>query len=206
MQLLDLLSTHRLLAIVRGTDTEAALDCVLALVDEGLTLVEVSLTTPGALSIIERARAALGEAATLGAGTIVTVADARSAADAGATFLVTPGASPESTAIKEAGLPVIEGALTPTEILAATEGGAAAVKVFPAALGGPGYIKALRDPLPRVGMVAVGGVDVDNAAAFLAAGAVAVGPGSSLMGDAPHGGDLDALRRRASAFRAAVAP
>jgi 2-dehydro-3-deoxyphosphogluconate aldolase/(4S)-4-hydroxy-2-oxoglutarate aldolase len=205
MDLPDLLGAHRLLAIIRGTDTDAALASVFALIDAGITLVEVSLRTPGALSVIEQARVSLGDAATLGAGTIVSAADARAAADAGASFLVTPGASPESMLVNGVGLPVIQGALTPTEILTAAAGGAAAVKVFPATLGGPDYLRALRDPLPHIGMVAVGGVDLNNAAAFLAAGAIAVGLGSSLLGDAPSGGDVDALRRRALSFRAAVA-
>jgi 2-dehydro-3-deoxyphosphogluconate aldolase/(4S)-4-hydroxy-2-oxoglutarate aldolase len=100
---------------------------------------------------------------------------------------------------------VIAGALTPTEVVAAVHRGATAVKLFPASIGGPSYLKALRDPLPDVPFVAVGGVDVAKAEEYFAAGAIAVGLGSPLLGDAPQGGDLGALRERARAFLAAAA-
>jgi len=100
------------------------------------------------------------------------------------------------------GIPVLAGAFTPTEALTAMGLGAAAVKLFPSALGGPAYLRALRDPLPDVPFVPVGGVDVSLAAEYLAVGAIAVGVGSPLVGDAVRGGDLDALRARAAAFLA----
>ncbi|WP_262403504.1 bifunctional 4-hydroxy-2-oxoglutarate aldolase/2-dehydro-3-deoxy-phosphogluconate aldolase [Actinomadura sp. CNU-125] len=103
-------------------------------------------------------------------------------------------------------MPVLAGALTPTEVAAAAASGVDAVKLFPASAHGPGYLKALRDPFPDVPFVPVGGVGRDEAVEYLALGAVAVGVGSPLCGDAPHGGDLDALRARARAFVAAVRP
>jgi len=99
------------------------------------------------------------------------------------------------------GLPVIGGALTPTEVAASLDAGVAAVKLFPASLGGVSYLRALRDPFPDVPFVPVGEVDASAAQAYLAAGAVAVGVGSPLVGDAASGGSLDALRARARALR-----
>ncbi|TYC06734.1 bifunctional 4-hydroxy-2-oxoglutarate aldolase/2-dehydro-3-deoxy-phosphogluconate aldolase [Micromonospora sp. WP24] len=205
MNLTDALRTHRLLAIVRGPDPEAALAAVLTLADSGVALIEVSLTSADALGTLRRARAALGPDFGLGAGTVLSVADARAAADAGVSFLVTPALAESLDEAPRLGLPVLAGALTPTEVLGARAAGAAAVKLFPASIGGPGYLGALRDPFPDVPFVPVGGVDAESARQYLARGAVAVGVGSPLLGDAVRGGDLDALRARAAAFRAAVA-
>ncbi|MGC0318418.1 bifunctional 4-hydroxy-2-oxoglutarate aldolase/2-dehydro-3-deoxy-phosphogluconate aldolase [Kitasatospora acidiphila] len=194
---------YRTLAIVRGTDRDAALRTVLVLAEEGITAAEVSLTTPDALWVIEQARRELGPHATLGAGTVLTGADAARAADAGADFLVTPGLGDDLRRTASE-LPLLIGALTPSEVIAAKENGALAVKLFPASLGGPGYLKALRDPFPGVPFVPVGGVDAALALAYLAAGAVAVGVGSPLIGDAASGGDLNALRARAAGWRTAL--
>jgi 2-dehydro-3-deoxyphosphogluconate aldolase / (4S)-4-hydroxy-2-oxoglutarate aldolase len=196
----QLLRSHRLLAIVRGRDREAALRTVLALADSGVRLIEVSLTSADALAVIGGARAELGPEAALGAGTVLSGGDAERAADAGASFLVTPGVVPD---VRAADLPVLMGALTPSEIAAAVRSGAAAVKLFPASLGGPGYLRALRDPFPGVPFVPVGGVGLEAASEYLAAGACAVGVGSPLIGDAASGGDLDQLKSRISAWKAA---
>ncbi|GAA0898271.1 bifunctional 4-hydroxy-2-oxoglutarate aldolase/2-dehydro-3-deoxy-phosphogluconate aldolase [Virgisporangium aurantiacum] len=205
MNLLDTLRTRRLLAIVRGTDPRAALDSVLTLADSGVGLIEVSLTSAGALDTIRRARAALGPDFALGAGTVLTETDAHRAADAGATFLVTPAIAPSLAEAARLALPVLAGALTPTEVVQAGLAGAAAVKLFPASVGGPAYLRALRDPFPETAFVPVGGVDALLAPQFLSAGAVAVGVGSPLLGDAAHGGDLAGLRERAAAFLAGTA-
>jgi 2-dehydro-3-deoxyphosphogluconate aldolase/(4S)-4-hydroxy-2-oxoglutarate aldolase len=205
MNLLDALRTHRLLAIVRGPDPGAALAAVLVLADSGVALIEISLTGADALGTIRRARAALGPGFALGAGTVLTAADARAAADAGAAFLVTPAVAPGLGEGVRLGLPVLAGALTPTEIVQAQAGGAAAVKLFPASLGGPAYLAALRDPFPETAFVPVGGVDAERAEQYLRRGAVAVGVGSPLLGDAVHGGDPAALRARAAAFLSGAA-
>ncbi|MFE9425758.1 bifunctional 4-hydroxy-2-oxoglutarate aldolase/2-dehydro-3-deoxy-phosphogluconate aldolase [Kitasatospora sp. NPDC006697] len=188
---------YRTLAIVRGTDRDAAVRTVLTLAEEGITAAEVSLTTPDAFGVIEQARRELGPDAVLGAGTVLTDADAARSADAGASFLVTPGLVPDLATE----LPCLIGALTPSEVIAATRAGALAVKLFPASHGGLGYLKALRDPFPQVPFLPVGGVDAATARAYLAAGAVAVGVGSPLIGDAASGGDLWALRDRAAQWR-----
>ncbi|WUH90899.1 bifunctional 4-hydroxy-2-oxoglutarate aldolase/2-dehydro-3-deoxy-phosphogluconate aldolase [Streptomyces sp. NBC_00433] len=206
MDLLTALRTHRLVAIVRGTDPEAAHRAVMALTEEGVALVEISLSGKGALDVIARSRAALGPAAPLGAGTVLTADDARAAQAAGADFAVTPGLGEGVTTARELGMPVLAGVMTPTDIVTARRMGAEALKIFPAEqAGGPGYLRALRGPFPDLAFVPVGGVDAPAARSYLAAGATAVGVGSPLLGDAADGGSLDALRVRARAFLAAVA-
>ncbi len=200
MSFVDILQAGTIIGIVRGTDADAALRTVLALFGEGIDVVEVSLNTPDATSVIARARDTLGPAAALGAGTVITADDAARAADAGASFVVTPGLGAGLPAACERGLPVVGGALTPSEIIEARSRGASAIKIFPASLGGVPYLRALRDPFPHVPFVPVGGVDVDGALAYLAVGASAVGVGSPLVGDAASGGSVEHLRRRARSF------
>ncbi|GEC08221.1 aldolase [Streptomyces spinoverrucosus] len=205
MDLPAALAAHRLLAIVRGSDADAALRTVLTLAEEGVELIEVSLTGADALTVIARARQRLGPEQFLGAGTVLTADDARAAHRAGATFAVTPGLGDGVGAARDLGLPVLAGVMTPTDIITARALGAAAMKLFPAAqAGGAGYLKALRGPFPDVPFVPVGGVDEAVARDCLAAGAVAVGVGTPLVGDAADGGSLTALRERARAFRTVV--
>ena len=202
MDLLALLRERRLVAIVRGRDAEAAFETVMTLALEGVSLIEVSLTTDKALGVISRARAELGAEAVLGAGTVLTVGDARDVYAAGADFIVTPGMADSVREARALGMPTLVGALTPSEVIAARTAGADAIKIFPAsAVGGPNYLRALRDPFPDVPFVPVGGVDEEAARRYLELGAVGVGVGSPLIGDAAHGGDLDALRTRIRAFR-----
>jgi 2-dehydro-3-deoxyphosphogluconate aldolase / (4S)-4-hydroxy-2-oxoglutarate aldolase len=200
MNLLAELRSRRLLAIIRGTDPDAAVRSALALAQEGVTLIEVSLTTPDAFGVISRARAELGAGVHVGAGTVVSTEDATQAAGAGADFVVTPAIVPGIATVTDRGLPLLCGALSPTEVVTAVEQGAVAVKLFPASLGGARYLRALRDPFPEVPFVPVGGVDADAAREYLAVGATAVGVGSPLLGDAASGGSLDDLRARARRF------
>ncbi|RSM63923.1 aldolase [Actinoplanes sp. ATCC 53533] len=203
MSLLEQLNRQRLLAIVRSGDPDTASAIVDALADEGIDLVEVSLTTVGALSVIRRAATGSRGATGLGAGTVLTAADAQAALEAGASYLVTPGISEGAREGVRLGVPVLVGALTPTEVIAAVELGATAVKLFPVAqLGGPSYLRALRAPFPDVPFVPVGGVTADAVPDYLAAGAVAVGVGSPLTGGSADAGSLAALRQRARAMRA----
>ncbi|WP_331768994.1 bifunctional 4-hydroxy-2-oxoglutarate aldolase/2-dehydro-3-deoxy-phosphogluconate aldolase (plasmid) [Embleya sp. NBC_00888] len=201
-ELRSALRSRRLLAIVRGLDPQAALDTVLALFAAGVDIVEVSLTTPDAPAVIERARAALGPDAALGAGTVVTAADALLAARAGAGFAVTPGGTAAVSEARSLGLPVLAGALTPGEVTAVITAGATAVKLFPASLGGPSLLRAMRAPFPDVDFVPVGGIDIAAARDFLAAGALAVGVGSPLVGAAADTGTDAGLAERIALFRA----
>jgi len=206
VNLLSQLRQQRLLAIVRGDDPAAVLASARVLADEGIRLIEISLTSRSAVSVLSRARLELGDSIALGAGTVVTTADACAAVAAGASYLVTPCTGAGAREGRRLGTPVLVGALTPTEVVTALDDGASAVKLFPAQLGGPDYLRALRAPFPEVPFVPVGGVDLAAAHEYLAHGAVAVGLGSPLLGDAPDGGDLAALRFRARELRAAVPP
>jgi 2-dehydro-3-deoxyphosphogluconate aldolase/(4S)-4-hydroxy-2-oxoglutarate aldolase len=192
-------------AILRGRRVEH-LDAVLdALVEAGVRSLEVTLNTPGAVDAIRRAGTRFGPEVTVGAGTVRTVAELDGAVAAGARFLVSPHTDPALAArAREAGAAYLPGALTPTEIVAAWAAGAAAVKLFPARLAGPRYLRDIREPLGDIPIVPTGGVSVDNMVEWFAAGAVAVGVGGTLIGDALDGGDLSALSARASALVAAV--
>jgi 2-dehydro-3-deoxyphosphogluconate aldolase/(4S)-4-hydroxy-2-oxoglutarate aldolase len=194
------LTAARVMAIIRGTDPAAALAAGRVLLEEGVRFVEVALTTPGALDVIGQLREDLPPGARLGAGTVLTAEDVLAVESAGGQFVVTPAVVPSVEAAHERSLPSVVGALTPTEIVSAVTRGASAVKLFPASIGGPAYLKAIRDPFPGIPFLAVGGVGLAEAREYLAVGAIALGVGGPLVGDAASGGDLDALRRRARAF------
>lgn len=198
------LTRARVMAIIRGTDGEAAVATSLALFEEGIRFVEISLTTPGACAAIEKVRARLPEGAQIGAGTVLTAGEVAEVEAAGAQFVVTPAVTPSIAVAAGRGLPVAAGALTPTEAWTAVQQGASVVKLFPASIGGPAYLKAVRDPFPQIPFVAVGGVGLEELEGYLAVGAIGVGVGSPLVGDAASGGDLDALRSRARAYVAAA--
>jgi 2-dehydro-3-deoxyphosphogluconate aldolase/(4S)-4-hydroxy-2-oxoglutarate aldolase len=192
----DRILGSRVVAILRARDASRFGEIASVLAEAGITTIEFTLSSDGALAALAAVAGRLPEGVALGAGTVLDADAASAAVDAGATFLVSPAVCLDVVERgAELGVPVLAGALTPTEILAAWRAGAAAVKVFPAAeAGGPAYVKAVRAPLPHIPLVPTGGVGADNAAAYLEAGAVAVGLGGSLVGD---GVDLDALRRRA---------
>ncbi|WP_091253038.1 bifunctional 4-hydroxy-2-oxoglutarate aldolase/2-dehydro-3-deoxy-phosphogluconate aldolase [Arthrobacter sp. ok909] len=190
----------RLVAIVRGTDGAAAAKAALAAMEEGFRYVEIALTTPDALAAIRTVRAAAPGGCFVGAGTVLTAADVDDVARAGGQFMVTPSLATSVQESARLGIPVLAGALTPSEAYEAMNRGATAVKLFPASIGGPGYLKALRDPFPGIPFIAVGGVGLDEAAGYWGAGAIAVGLGSPLFGDAGSGGDLAPMRERARAF------
>ncbi|PWU49593.1 aldolase [Micromonospora globispora] len=198
------LAATRLLAVIRGTDTAAAIATGTALLAEGVRVVEVALTTPGALDAIAAIQASAPAGSLVGAGTVLTPAAVADVAAAGAQFVVTPAVVDSIPEAVRRGLPVAAGALTPTEAYTAIRMGAAVVKLFPASSGGPAYLKALRDPFPDIPFVAVGGVGLAELPGYFAAGAIAVGVGGPLVGDAASGGDLDALRERARAYLAAT--
>jgi len=190
----------RLVAIVRGSDGEAAAAAALAAMAEGFRYVEIALTTPAALAAIRTVRGAAPAGCFVGAGTVLTAADVADVAAAGGQFMVTPSLASSIDESARLGIPILAGALTPSEAYEAMNRGATAVKLFPASLGGPGYLKALRDPFPGIPFIAVGGVGLDEAAAYWDAGAIAVGLGGPLFGDAGSGGDLGPVRERARAF------
>lgn len=182
----------------RAEDYDAVLD---VLVDAGIRSVELTLTTPGTFGHFPHLLARFGDVIDLGIGTVTNTADLSRAIEAGAAYLVTPITSPAFVVqATEAGVPIVPGGLTPTELFASWSAGASAVKVFPAGQVGPSYLKDLRGPFPDIVAVPSGGVDLTGAEEWLEAGAVAVSVGGPLLGDAFAGGDLRALHERAAAF------
>ena len=170
-----------LLAVVRGESRSAALEVVGALVEGGVLGIEITFTTPEAPQVIRDLDEEYGERILLGAGTVITREQVDQAAEAGSTFLVSPGCDPELLpAMLGTGLLVLPGVLTPSEVMLARRLGAPAVKLFPGSSGGPSYLKALLGPFPDVSFVPTGGVSVDNVTDWFAAGAVAVGAGGAL--------------------------
>jgi 2-dehydro-3-deoxyphosphogluconate aldolase/(4S)-4-hydroxy-2-oxoglutarate aldolase len=195
----------RLVAIVRGTDGAAAAKAALAVMEEGFRFVEIALTTPDALTAIREVRAAAPAGCFVGAGTVLTEQDVELVTEAGGQFMVTPSLAQSISESARLGIPVLAGALTPSEAYEAMNRGATAVKLFPASIGGPGYLKALRDPFPGIPFIAVGGVGLGEATGYWEAGAVAVGLGGPLFGDAGSGGELAPMRERARSFVALAA-
>jgi len=170
-------------AILRGVDPDAAIDVADAVVDGGVTALEVTADTPDVARTIG-ALADRYDDVLVGAGTVLDAETARALQLAGAEFLVTP--TVDAGVIETAnryGTPVATGAFTPTEALRAYESGADLVKVFPAATGGPDHVAALGGPLPQIPLVPTGGVGPENAGDYVAAGAVAVGVGSAIVDD-----------------------
>ena len=174
--------TSGVVAIVRLDDLSRAVPLTEALLRGGVQAVEFTFTNRLAARVIESVREALGEAAVVGAGTVLDPETARTAILAGAQFVVTPTLN---TAVIELcrryAVPTVIGAFTPTEMLTAWEAGATYVKVFPASVGGPGYLKDVRGPLPQLKLIPTGGVSVENAGQFIRAGAIAIAVGSNLV-------------------------
>jgi len=202
-EFLAALRRERLMPIIRADDPERVLAVAQSLAGSGFRALEVSLTTPGAPALIGELARTL-EGVLVGAGTVLDPVEVEVVAEAGAEFVVTPALTDAVRAANTLALPSLVGAFTPTEVVTAVRSGATAVKLFPADLGGPAYLSALRAPLPDVPFVPVGGVSVETGREYLARGAVALGLGSPLLGDAASGGSLDALAGRAASFRSLV--
>jgi 2-dehydro-3-deoxyphosphogluconate aldolase / (4S)-4-hydroxy-2-oxoglutarate aldolase len=179
---IERIGTGGVVAIIRLPSADDLLPAAEAIRDGGVTAIEFTMTTPGALHALGSARMKLGRGILLGVGTVLTADAAREAVRGGAEFLVAPNFNAEVVrAGRESGVPVIPGALTPTEIAQAWEAGASMVKLFPANAVGPRYVKDLRGPLPHIPLLPTGGVSLDNAAAFIQAGAAAIGVGGEIV-------------------------
>jgi 2-dehydro-3-deoxyphosphogluconate aldolase/(4S)-4-hydroxy-2-oxoglutarate aldolase len=187
----DRIASAKLVAVIRAPSGELLVDVAEALLAGGIEVMEVTFTVPKAERVLERVADRLGDRVVLGAGTVLDAPTARIAMLAGADFIVSPGTSLEVIQIcRRYDKLVMPGAFTPTEVIRAWEAGADAVKVFPAdAAGGARYLKSLKAPLPQVRLMPTGGVNLDTAADFLAAGAWALGVGASLV-------EADAVERR----------
>lgn len=198
--------TEKVIALIRAENPDGLLDCAKALAEGGLTSIELTMTTPGAIRMLERATAELPDFL-FGLGTVLDAETARAGILAGARFIVTPALRLDViTLCRRYSVPVFCGALTPTEILAAWEAGADAAKIFPAEFFGPAYIKSVKAPLPQVEMVPTGGVNAENVGEFIKAGAFATAAGSSLVeAKALKEKNWAAITAKARAFAAAVA-
>lgn len=193
-------------AVLRGVDPDDAVPVARAVVEGGVRAVEVTVDSPDALETIEAVADDLGEVALVGAGTVLDAETARAAMLAGAEFVVSPSLHRDVIEVcNRYGEPVIPGIATPTEAVEAYEAGADAVKLFPASALGPEYLAALRGPLSQIPVVPTGGIDAENAGAFVEAGAVAVGAGSSIVdAEAVARGEYDEVTERARALVEAV--
>ncbi|MCJ7667046.1 MAG: bifunctional 4-hydroxy-2-oxoglutarate aldolase/2-dehydro-3-deoxy-phosphogluconate aldolase [Anaerolineae bacterium] len=177
-----LIEESGIVAIVRFDRSEQLIQVAKAIKAGGVAIIEFTMTTPNALGIIEESAREFGDKVLLGAGTVLDAETARAAILAGAEFIVGPTLDPGVIEVcRRYSKVVIPGAFSPTEILTAWQWGADFVKVFPATLGGPSYLKAIREPLPQVKLIPVGGVSLENVADFIKAGAVAVAVGGNLV-------------------------
>jgi 2-dehydro-3-deoxyphosphogluconate aldolase/(4S)-4-hydroxy-2-oxoglutarate aldolase len=173
-------------AVIRTENPGDLVAVAKALGEGGIKFVEITMTIPGALDIIREATTALKNADIfVGAGTVLDGPTARAAIVAGSAFVVGPSFDLDTVRICNTyGVAVMPGALTPTEVVNAWRNGADVVKIFPGDIGGPGYLKTLKEPLPQIELMPTKGVDFDTAAAFIKAGAIAVGSGSCLVSKA----------------------
>jgi 2-dehydro-3-deoxyphosphogluconate aldolase/(4S)-4-hydroxy-2-oxoglutarate aldolase len=170
------------IAVVRAPSGAELVPVVQALADGGVTAVEITFTVPNAIEVIGKVRQSLGDRVVLGAGTVLDPETARAALLAGAEYIVSPALNLDVIKLcRRYDKAVMPGAFTPTEVLTAWENGADIVKIFPADVGGPSYLKALHGPFPQVRMMPTGGVDLTTAEAFLRAGACCLGVGSQLV-------------------------
>lgn len=171
-----------IVAILRAKSGELLADVAEALYESGIDVIEVTFTVPGILEILNQVQKRLGNKILLGAGSVLDTETARLAMLAGAEYIVSPTVNVEVIKMcQRYGKLVMPGAFTPTEILTAWEAGADIVKVFPADVGGPNYLKAIHGPLPQIRLMPTGGVNLETLECFIKAGACAVGLGTALV-------------------------
>jgi 2-dehydro-3-deoxyphosphogluconate aldolase/(4S)-4-hydroxy-2-oxoglutarate aldolase len=188
-QVLERIKSIGIIPVVRASSGDEALAAVEAIKAGGLSVLEITMTVPGAVGIIEQIAKRYGDEVLVGAGTVLTAETAKDCLRAGAQFVVSPALNLETIAFcRDAGCAIMPGALTPTEVVTAWSAGADMVKVFPCgAMGGASYIKSLKAPLPQIELVPTGGVSLSTAASFIEAGSAAIGVGADLV-------DIKAIR------------
>jgi len=188
-QVLERIKSIGIIPVVRASSGEEALAAVEAIKAGGLSVLEITMTVPGAVGIIEQIAKRYGDEVLVGAGTVLNAETAKDCLSAGAQFVVSPALNLETIAFcRDAGRAIMPGALTPTEVVTAWAAGADMVKVFPCgAMGGASYIKSLKAPLPQIELVPTGGVSLSTAASFIEAGSAAIGVGADLV-------DIKAIR------------
>jgi Entner-Doudoroff aldolase len=205
-QTIQRIEAGRVIAIVRGDFSNHLEAMTEAMIEAGLTALEITLNSPDAMISIARLSARFDSQLAIGAGTVLHVDEVERAADAGARFIVSPNRNASViTATRKHNLLSLPGCFTPSEVVEAVEAGADAVKLFPASCLGPAFVKALRGPLPDVRAVPTGGVTPETARAYFAAGAWVVGVGSELISkDALTPGGIERLHQRTAHFIAAT--
>ena len=202
MEKLEWIHDTGVIAIMRAKSSDQLIQAADAILAGGVRVIEVTMTTPGAMKVVEEATSKYGQDVLFGAGRVLDAETARAALLAGAAYIVSPTLNLELVALcNRYGVPVVPGCYTPSEMLSALEAGADLVKLFPAFVGGPSLVKAILAPLPQLKIVPVGGVDLNTAADFIKMGAYALGVGGSLINQQLlDAGDLDEIKHRAEAF------
>ena len=197
MSVVDQIRAIGIVPVVRATSADEALVAIEAIRAGGIDVLEITMTVPGAVEIIQK----IAGHGIIGAGTVLDADTARRCVDAGAQFIVSPSLDvPTIETCNALEIPVFPGALTPTEVVTAWRAGADAVKIFPAnAVGGATYLKSLKAPLPQVELIPTGGVSLTNIGEFIKAGALAVGVGADLVK-----GDAASITAKAREYVAAV--
>jgi len=192
-----------LIPVVRAESSDIAMRAIDAIKEGGISVLEITMTVPGAIRVIEEVARRFGEDAIVGAGTVLDAETARACILAGAQFIVSPALDLDTiSCCRRYSIPVMPGAMTPSEVVTAWKAGADFVKVFPAnAVGGASYIKSLKAPLPQVELVPTGGVSLKTAADFIKAGAAALGVGADLVDTAAlRNGEDKVISARAKQF------
>ncbi|MGD0610240.1 MAG: bifunctional 4-hydroxy-2-oxoglutarate aldolase/2-dehydro-3-deoxy-phosphogluconate aldolase [Anaerolineales bacterium] len=203
---LDMLGKLGLVAVIRGPSPELTVKMVASLIEGGVLGIEITYSTPKAAEVVRTLDKQYGEHIVLGMGTLTEPTQVEEAREAGARYLVSPVCEPAlGSAMIASGLPVMIGALTPTEVLQAYQLGSDVVKIFPGSLGGPAYLKALKGPFPFIPMMPTGGVSATNVGEWFAAGVFGVGAGSELCPPAlAKEGRFEEITQKAQEFVQAV--
>ena len=203
---LNRIKSEKVIALIRADGPDSLLECARALSAGGLNCIELTMTTPGAIELCAKVSKELPQVL-LGLGTVLDADTARKGIAAGAKFIVTPAVRPEVIkACKEAGVPILGGSLTPTEVYTSWELGVDVIKIFPAEFFGPAYIKSIKAPFPKIEVMPTGGVTPETVGEFLKNGAIATAAGSALVNPtALKNKDWAAITARAKEFVAAAA-
>jgi 2-dehydro-3-deoxyphosphogluconate aldolase/(4S)-4-hydroxy-2-oxoglutarate aldolase len=203
LQIIKQIEETGLVPVVRAASADEAMRVIDAIKEGGVSVLEITMTVPGAVKVIEEVVAKYGSDATVGAGTVLDPETARACILAGAQFIVSPALNLETIALcRRYSVPVMPGALTPTEVVTAWTAGADFVKVFPCgSMGGASYIKNLKGPLPHIKFIPTGGVSLKTAADFIKAGSSALGVGTDLVDvKAIRAGEAHVVTERARQF------
>lgn len=202
-EIIDQIENIGVIPVVRAQSADEAIKAIDAIMAGGINVLEITMTVPGAVKVIEEVSAKYGSDALVGAGTVLDPETAQACIDAGAKFVVSPALNLDTIALcKKLDVPIMPGALSPTEVVTAWNAGADLVKVFPCgSVGGASYIKNLKGPLPQIKMIPTGGVSLATAAEFIKAGASALGVGTDLVDvKAIRAGEAHVVTERAKQF------